>query len=245
MAGELTTVNNLVTVAGEPALSPEDLIQVEGEILRIVSLGLEPGQYLAERERFGTAAAVHPDTSPVYLLSSKVFVVPFPKTFFTTSAAEKLDFPIRLPDKRIGAAEFFVTNEKGNSEVMSQAYTNTVDYGLRTLQGGQFSLQLEGNLRVETNASVPVVVDTTMAVRDLFAQVREPSDGGDIEVLVRRNGEAYTLLTIPAGTRISNLVTGFGLPPFQERDELSIDIVEAGATMSGFPGNDLTVTIRT
>ncbi len=245
LAAELASDSNLVSIAGEPVFSKDDLFQVDGEILRVVEDGLQAGQYLVEREVFGSAAAVHPIGSAVYSLVQKVFVVPFPKTFFTTTAAEKLDFPIRLPGVRISAAEFFVTNEKGPSEVAFQAFTNTADYGLRTLEGGQFCLQVEGHLRVETNATVPVVADNTMAVRDLFAQVQEAASSGDIEIVVRRNGDQYAELTIPAGTLISALVSRFGVAALQERDVLSVDIVAAGDASSGFPGRDLTVTIRT
>ena len=54
-----------------------------------------------------------------------------------------------MPDVRVASAELFVTNRAGNSPVQSICLTSTLDSGLRTLSGGQYSIQVDGYLAVD------------------------------------------------------------------------------------------------
>ena len=74
-----------------------------------------------------------------------------------------------LPDVRIACAQLFVTNSKGNSPASAISLTHNVDNGLRTLSGGQYSIQVEGFLAVDQMAAPALVVDTAHSVRDVFA----------------------------------------------------------------------------
>ena len=49
----------------------------------------------------------------------------------------------------------------------------TTDEGLRTLAGGQLSIQVEGYLAMQTDAAPPLVVEDALAARDMFAVVSE------------------------------------------------------------------------
>ena len=89
----------------------------------------------------------------------------------------------------------------------------TTDEGLRTLAGGQISIQVEGYLAIQTDAAPPLVVETALAARDIFAVVHEAPSGGAITLQLRQGSTVFCTLTIADGTTISNVVNGFGLPP--------------------------------
>ena len=125
----------------------------------------------------GSSAAEHASQAPVYHLSRKVFVVAFPRDFFGSPASGSFSYPILLPDARVSAGEFFVTNSRGNSATKRRCWTSTVDGGLRTLSGGQIAFQIEGPLAVETDATPPLVVQASHAVRDAFAVLNEAPAG--------------------------------------------------------------------
>ena len=95
-----------------------------------------------------------------------------------------------IPDIRIIAAEMYVTNVKGNSQVGVACYSGLIDAGIRTLSGGQISLQVDGPLAVQSNAVPQLSMESSHAVRDVFANVIEPPTGGPMEVRVTRNGES-------------------------------------------------------
>jgi len=128
--------------------------------------------------------------------------------------------------------------------VEKAAFGQTVDQGLRTLAGGQLSIQAQGYLAIQTGAAPPLVVEDARAARDIFAVVREAPDGGEVELQVRQNGSVYCTLTIPDGQTISNVVNGFGLAPLEMDDRLDLDITSVPTAVNTLPGRDLTVIIR-
>jgi hypothetical protein len=117
-----------------------------------------------------------------------------------------------------------------------------VDGGMRTLSGGQFSIQIDGPLAVQSEAVPQLSVESSHAVRDIFANVMESSTGGPIEVRVTHDGETYCTLTIPAGSTLSDpVIDGLALPPLESGWKLGLDVVAIGTDR---PGAGLTVTIR-
>jgi hypothetical protein len=221
--------------------SPGDYVQVEQELCRVVEVREGGTLYVVERGVLGSQRSEHPAGTPIYHLKRKVYVVPFVRDFFGSRASGSYAYPIYLPDARIAAAELYVTNAHGQSETSCLCFTNTEDEGLRTLSGGQISLQVEGFLGIQAEAVPPFVVDETHSVRDIFAVVREPSEGGPIELRVKHDGQVYCELRIESGDSVSNTVKGFGLPPLRAGATLGLDIVSVGQER---PGADLTVTIR-
>ena len=102
--------------------------------------------------------------------------------------------------------------------------TQTVDCGLRTLAGGQYSLQVDGFLAIQTGAAPDLVVEAPHAVRDVFAIVKQAPVGGSIQIQVNYDGSAYCTLTIPDGGTISNVVKGFGMPFLDAGFRIGMDI---------------------
>ena len=199
----------------------------------------------------GTAAAAHTPQPPaqilIYHLERKVSIVPFPRGFFGSPASGSYAYTVSLAHYRIAAAELFVTNGRGNSPVTKHNYTSTEDFGIRTMNGGQIAIQVEGYLAIQDEAAPAFVIDDYYSVRDIFAVVGQAPTGAPIEMRLRQDEEVFCTLTIPsspAGTTISNVVDGFGLTPLQHGKRLLLDILSVGTSGSTTPGSDLTVTIR-
>jgi hypothetical protein len=103
-------------------------------------------------------------------------------------------------------------------------------------------MQVDGPLAVQSDAVPRLSVESAHAIRDVFANVIEPSTGGPIEVCVTRDGEAYCTLTIPAGETLSDpIVDGLTLLPVAAGWQLGLDVISVG---SDRPGAGLTVTLR-
>ena len=239
--GETDTSIGL-TQAGSGAVG--SLVQIEFEIVRVEEVLNGGLGYRVTRGVEGSTAAAHAAQTPVYHLSLKVFVVAFPRDFFGSPASGNFSYPILLADARIACAQLFVTNAIGNSEAGSACYTGTVDGGLRTLSGGQFTIQVEGYLAIQTNAAPPLVVPETHSVGRIFAVVNEAPTTGPVQLEIRRDDALYCSLTIAADSKYSNVVSGFGLAPLAAGSQVSLNITSVPQSADATPGRDLTVTIR-
>jgi hypothetical protein len=180
-------------------------------------------------------------------------VVPFATDFFQNVASRNYLHTFYLPDVRVIAAEFYVTNSFGPSQTASRPYAysmENLDQSLRTLSGGQVSLQVSGFLATQHNAAPPFLVEASHAVRDFRATVNQAPNGFDISVQVLQNGHAYgSPLTILSGATSSiPPQSGANLPPLVEADFLTIDVALNPSAQTPAnavsPGRDLTVTIR-
>jgi len=236
--GEEDTFIDLDATGGAQAGS---MIQIEAEVLRVETVLNGGTRYEVTRAMHTTTASAHATATPVYHLAPTVAIVPFAKDFFGSPACGNWSFPISLPNVRVASAELFVTNSVGAGEAGTIALTQTVDGGLRTLAGGQYSLQVEGFLAVQSGATPELVVEAPHAVRDIFAIVKEAPEGGPVQLQVNYDGSPYCTLTIPAGSKISNVVKGFGLPFLGSGAQIGMDITAVGGSA---PGSDLTVSIR-
>ncbi len=244
LAASISADSDTVTVSADAGVKPGVLIQIGTEILVARNISADHLTYEVERGAFGTTPAAHSPTEPVYHLTRRVSVLPFVKGLFGSAASGSYSHSIEMPNQRVVAAEFFVTNGKGNSQVTTLSFANTVDGGLRTLSGGQFTLQVSGELAVQSSAVPPCAVDRARAVRDVFATVTEAPEGADIVLHVTANGEPWCTLTIAAGQTISPAVEGLTLPPLLPETTLGLDVVSTGLAGIGRPGSGLTVTIR-
>ncbi|MBI3679005.1 MAG: hypothetical protein HY235_01135 [Acidobacteria bacterium] len=234
------------TVSVTPAGTAQagDLIQIESEILQVDQVASGGTEYQVTRGIEGSTAAAHAAATKVFHLSRKIVVVAFPRDFFGSPASGSYAHSIFLPDSRIAAADFYVTNSRGSSPVKKQSFTATSDAGLRTLSGGQFSIQVEGYLAIQTSAAPPLIVEDAHSVRDIFATMKEAPIGAPVQIEVKQNGAVYASLTIAAGATVSNVVGGFDLPPLIGQALVTLDIVSVGQAAGTTPGRDLTVTIR-
>jgi len=215
-------------------------LQIDGEILSVTAVAGNGSQYSVTRGVDGSTAAAHTAGTAVYQLASQTAIVPFPPGFFGSPYCGSWNYPISLPDVRIGSAELFVTNALGNSSTTGICMTHNQDNGLRTLSGGQYSIQVDGFLAVDQCVAPAIVVETARSVRDVFAILGTAADA-NVQVQINVNGAAYCSVTFAPGAIASNSILGSTLPPLQAMSQITVAVSSVGQTN---PGADLTVVIR-
>ncbi len=226
--------------AGDQDKVQNKFVQIGQEVMRVERITDAGATYAVTRGAHTTTASAHSTSELVYQLERRVSIAPFAKGFFGSPWSGKWSYSVPLANARIASAEMFVTNALGNSETSAMAYTRTTDSGMRTLSGGQYSIQVDGCLAIQAGAAPDLVVETTHAVRDVYAVVRQTADA-PIRMNVMQEGSVYCTLTIPANEMVSGAVKGFSLPLLEEGKRLNLDITSVGQVR---PGGELTVVIR-
>ena len=242
-AGALTAAvlaaDNIITFGSTYAAGT--LLQIEQEIVQVT--GPDTGGGLdVVRGVHSTTPADHAITAAVYQLDMKVLIVPFIKGFFGSPASGDWKYSVQLPNVRLASIELYMTNSFGNGAVTTNPYTGTIDSGLRTMAGGQYSFQVGGYLAIQNGAAPALIVDADRSVRDMYGIVGTPSSGAGITVQLNRNATAYATIAFADGAATSTTpVSGFGMAALRAGDILTLDITGVGTTI---PGSDLTVIIR-
>ena len=200
--------------------------------------------YGVARAALGTTRAAHNTNEVVRILQTTSVVLPFERGFFQNKASVNYLHTVSMPDCRVFAAQMSMTNVFGDGQTATNSY---VDAPLRTLSGGQFSLQIGGYLATQTNAAPALLVHNTHAVRDIWASLGEAAQGYSINVDILQNGAEYCSFVIPAQVdqkKPALYVDGSSLAPLQEGATLTMNVTvqPVGGQLS--PGRDLTVTIR-
>jgi hypothetical protein len=235
-AGTLTSAmtSDAVTITTTATLAAGDLVQIGGEVLRV------EGDGHVTRGALGTAISTHETGARVDHLFQKTAIAPFPAEFFGSPYSGTWSFPVALPDTRIACAELFVTNRKGNSEARAARFTDNDDAGLRTLSGGQYSIQTPGFLAIDESAAPPLVIEASHGVREIYGVLGTAADAA-VTFEVRVNGAALCRATIAAGSTMSNTRNGRDFPPLRAGDRVTLALTGVGGAA---PGADLTVLIR-
>ena len=244
LAAGVAATDTSITLGGAGTAAVGDLIQIEAEILAVTGVSGGGTGYAVSRGSHGSTAVGHLAGVLIYHLTRSVAIVPFVSGFFGSPASGSYSHSMFLPDVRVGAAEMFMTNAFGNGPATMNAYGSATDLGLRTLAGGQISIQVEGYLATQTDAAPPFVVDAAVAARDIFATVNQAPSGGPVTLQLRQGSTVWCSLTIADGATLSNVVDGFGLPALATEAQVMLDIVSVPTESGTLPGRDLTVTIR-
>jgi len=240
LASALQASDTLVPLSAAGGALAGAFVQIETEVMQVTAVQNNGLQYQVTRGMHGTQAAAHAAQAPIYQLTSKTVIAPFPPDFFGSPYSGSWSYSASLPDVRVASAELFVTNQQGNSPVRSIFLTNTVDSGLRTLSGGQYSIQVDGFLAVDQSVAPALVVEASHAVRDVFAVLGKVADA-PVNLQVNVNGAAYCNLTIATGMTTSAAADGSMLGPLISGSLVRLSVLSVGTT---YPGSDLTVLIR-
>jgi hypothetical protein len=227
-------------IAFGATVEADTFLQIEQEVVQVTGTNSD-GTSIVTRGVQGTTAAAHLLPITAFQLNQSVLIVPFIKSFFGSPASGDWKYSVTLPDVRLAGVELYMTNALGAGAVAVNSYTQTIDSGLRTLGGGQYSFQITGYLAIQTNAAPNIVVDSDRSVRDIYGMVLTAPTGAPIVLQINRNGAAYVTAQIPAGATLSNVVGGFGLPALRSGDILSLNITGVGTSI---PGSDLTLVMR-
>ena len=242
LASAAGATDTTLTLSAVSSAQVNDLVQIESELVQVTAIA--GATLTVQRGVHGSTAAAHALGAVVYDLERKAAVVPFVSGFFGSPASGSYSYSMFLPDIRIAAAEFFVTNAIGNSPVNLVSYASLADGGIRTMSGGQLNLQVEGYLGVQTDAVPPYVMEAAFAIRDVSAVVLDAPSGGAVTVQVRSGSTIFAALTIPDGQTVSNTVDGFGLAPLASGAQIHLDVTAVPGGSGTLSGQDLTVTIR-
>jgi len=245
----------VVSANGADQLTTGSVIQVDDELMQVIAYDSTHNTYSVNRAQFGSVVTSHSQNSAVLQLASSIFIVPFATGFFESASSANFIHTVSLPDVRIAAASFFVTNAFGDGQSGVQCYTGNPDGGLRTLSGGQFSMQVSGVLATQQTAAPLLAVEASHSVRDLFATLGQAALGYTISIDVLQNGLEYCNLKISSGMTTSydrlgpqgGPLSGANLPPLIGGATLAINVsLQADQSFTGqpTPGRDLTVTIR-
>ena len=244
LASAAAATGTTLTLSAASSALVDDLVQIESEIVAVTAIASGGLTLTVQRGVHGSTAAAHLAGVTVYALERKTAVIPFVNSFFGTPASGSFAYSMFLPDIRIAAAEFFVTNVIGNSPVNLVSYASLADGGIRTMAGGQITIQVEGYLGVETDAVPPYVMESAYAMRDVSAVVLNAPSGGALTVQVRSGSTVFATLTIPNGQSVSNTIDGFGLAPLVAGAQIHLDVMSVPGGANTLPGQGLTVTIR-
>lgn len=229
-----------LALAAAGSMTAGELVQVGEEVMRVEERRNDGLEFTVARGMHGTTAETHETGTPVYRLLAKTAIAPFPAGFFGSPYSGSWSFPVPLTDARIASAELFVTNRKGDSPVKSIRLTHNGDQGLRTLSGGQYSMQVSGFLAVDEAAAPPLVIESSRSVKDVYAVLGTAADA-EVRVDLRVNGADYCTARIPAGALASDTQDGNVLPPLMAGSKVTMAVKSVGATL---PGADLTLVIR-
>jgi len=240
LANAVAAGDQTLTLSSAGTAQAGSFLQLEQEVLQVTVVANNGTEYTVTRGIDGTTAAAHAAQTPLYTLASMTVIAPFPTAFFGSPYSGSWSFPIPLPDVRVACAELVVTNDVGSSPAGSIYLTHNDDCGLRTLSGGQYSIQVEGFLAVDQSVAPAVVVDASHAVRDVYAILGTAADA-QVQLQLNANGAAYCTLTFPAGMIVSNSVAGTTLAPLIAGTQLTLSVLSVGTT---YPGADLTVLVR-
>lgn len=247
LTAALDSSSGTVSLVSLPTPKSSNVIQVGEELMTILSTDTTSNTYSVLRGALGSVPMSHKPGDPVLHMDSTVIIVPFATNFFGNRASVNFLHTFSLPDVRVCATEFYVTNAFGDSQTQQQCYTTTSGGGLRSLSGGQFSLQASGYLATQQNATPPLVIEASHAIRDIRANVNQAPSGYNILINVLQNTAPYCALTINTDTSISAVLDGANLPPLIEGSAISMNIslgLVENYSGSMSPGRDLTVTIR-
>lgn len=247
LAQSLDAASTTVFLNVLPTSQVGTIVQVDAELMSIQAVSQATGSYQIVRGALGSLATAHDANTPLLHLTTSAITVPFAANFFENRASVNYLHTVSLPDMRICAAELFATNALGNGVPTTYCYTTDPDGGLRTLSGGQFSLQVSGVLATQQNAAPPLTIEASHAVRDIRATLNQSPNGYDLVVDVLQDGNKYCSLTIPSGSTNSTLIDGVTLPPLIDGSSISINTtlnLVPNPPVSVIPGKDLAVTIR-
>jgi hypothetical protein len=240
LAGAMVAEDTTLTLAAAASAPAGSFLQIDREVMQLTAAVSGATHATVTRGLHGTSAAAHAATATVYLLASRTEIVPFAAGFFGSPYAGSWRYPIALPDARVASAELFVTNERGNSPVSAAHYTNDEDLGLRTLAGGQYSIQISGFLAVNSSAAPPLVIESSRSVRDVYAVLGKAADA-PVTLQLNVDGAPYCTVNFLAGLTISNGTDGGTLPSLAAGSQVTLAVTAVGSVQ---PGADLTVIIR-
>jgi hypothetical protein len=244
LASAADGVTTTLSVNAIGAISPGGMLLIDSELMVVLSVNSQANTLTVVRGAVGSAASSHASAAGAYQIQLSTHILPFAAGFFDNPQSANYSLSIHVPDVRVVAAQFYMTNARGNGQAATQCLTGLSDGGLRTLSGGQLSLQVAGTLAIQQSPTPPLFVEASHAIEDVRAVVGTAPSGGIVIVELLQSTNLLCTLTIPDGQTTSNVVDGAILGPLLEGSSLTINITDVPVLSGTTSGSDLTVTIR-
>lgn len=240
LAAAIAATDTTLTLSPSSSYAFPQYLAVDQEIIRLDSS--TSAGFVIERGIDSTTAASHAAQAVALPLTQMTVTFPFVQDFFGSQASGNWTQSIILANARICSAELYFTNSQGSGACAANPYTSFADGGLRTLTGGQITLQVPGFLAVQDGAVPTLDPGATYSVRDVYAYVdAAPAGVTSLTLLVTVNGQSYCALTIACGSSQSSSVDGASLVVLRAGQKIGLNIQTVGDQA---PGSDLTVVLR-
>jgi hypothetical protein len=240
----IDAVSTTIPLGQSGLLAQQDAIQIDSEIMVILKLAADTGICTVVRSALGSTGMTHAAEAVVTALAKHTTILPFAAGFFGNPASASYVHTIHAPDVCVAATQLYLTNVRGDGQAGTQCFINASSNGLRTLSGGQLSLQVSGTLAVQQNATPPLFIEASHSVQDVRATVGVAPVGSPLGLTLWQGSTVYCCLQIPAGATTSPVIDGVTLTPLVAGSMLRLDITGVPTGWANSPGRDLTVTIR-
>lgn len=218
-----------------------DLVQLEHELVRVVEVLGGGTSYTVTRGECGSEAVAHATGVEAVKLYTRTETASFRRALFGTPEGASWARAVTLPNVRLSCVELELENSIGRSPRGYANQSELVDFGLRSLRGGQFDFQMEGLLGTLDDATPPLIVQENLSIRDVLAVVKTAPAGADLVAEIEQDGSPIATVTIIDGQTAAVPVEGRDLPTLSEGSRLTLNILGVGST---YPGSDLSVAIR-
>lgn len=215
------------------------------EVVRVLDVTEDGMNLEVQRGVCSTIPMAHSTEEMLEPLARSLLIVPFVRGFFGSLASGDYRLRIELPNTRLVAAELFMTNSKGDGPIGAASFASLPGSGLRSLSGGQYTIQIQGHLTLQTDAVPPITAERPHVTGSICARLAEPPVGGASILRLKKNGDAWCDVVINDGQSTSETIEGVALCPLQIGDVLSLDILAVPSGVGTQPGRDLTLTIVT
>jgi hypothetical protein len=244
LVNPVDAVTTTIQVSQSSAVAQGDTIQIDSEMMVVLAPSGQTGAFTVVRRALGSLGSAHSAGALVTTLNKQTSILPFAAGFFGNPASASYVHTLHVPDICVVATQLYLTNVRGDGQTGTQCFITVSSAGLRTLSGGQLSMQVSGSLAVQQNATPPLFIEASHSIQDLRATVGVAPVGSPLGLTLWQGSTVYSTLQVPAGATSSPIVDGASLPVLTMGSTLRLDITAVPSGWQDSPGRDLTVTIR-
>lgn len=232
---------DLVISAGEE-LEVGDWITIGSEILQVTDR-LNGQSYIVSRAGLDSMAEAHDANSAGFRLMNESFSVPLVGGFFGSPAASNFSIEWQFGNRRLVAAEMYLTNSLGDGPPGRVSFTSLEEGGIRFPEGNSFVIQYSGLLAVKSSIAPPLQSARDRSVQSIEATLGEAPAGGRVLARIRAGEEELGQLEFQPGSRQAVAEMSADFPALYAGEELTVDLLEVPGGTGSWPGRDLSVTV--
>ena len=232
-------------IANVLTLAQNTYIQVDSEIICVNEPTKDGSARWIDRGVAGSNIAPHSAAVTGIILERNLHTVPLGAGFFANPAHTDFQYRLLFPNRRVAAAELYLSNTKGTGPAQEACFLQNGQSGLHTFEGGTVILQTSGVLSIERDAANSVSADRVRIVRDIQAFVDSAPSGGGIDIVVKANGVPFATLVVESSAVQSGPFVPDGTVALAEGTKMNIDITAVPQGTNTFSGKNLSVQIRT